>query len=131
VNILFFCNRTQNVSGALAPIIRSTGNCIDSHRYRVYTDKIEVVEGKTVKTIKIQPCTCGYHMPTWQSQTLLRWHVVPTDSRLYFYSFYSFIYNEFHLIGINTIPVAVNTVSCTPDDGWKRTRKMLSNTAEK
>jgi hypothetical protein len=41
--------------GALAPIIRSTGNCIYSNRYRVYmyTDKIEVVEGKIVKTVKI------------------------------------------------------------------------------
>jgi hypothetical protein len=51
VNILFYCTLTQRVPGALAPIITSTGNCIYSHRYRVYTDKMEVVEGKTVKNI--------------------------------------------------------------------------------
>jgi hypothetical protein len=52
VNILFYCSLTQHVSGALAPIIGSTGNCIYSHRYRVYTDKIKVVTDKTVKTLK-------------------------------------------------------------------------------
>jgi hypothetical protein len=36
---------------ALEPIIRSTGNYIYSHRYRVYTGKMEVVEDKTVKNI--------------------------------------------------------------------------------
>jgi hypothetical protein len=53
MNILFFCSHTQHVSGALASIIRSTGNCIYSHKYRIYTEKIEVVEVKTVKTVKI------------------------------------------------------------------------------
>jgi hypothetical protein len=53
VNILFYCILTQHVSGTLAPIIRSTGKSIYSHRYRVYTDKIEVVEGKTVKNITL------------------------------------------------------------------------------
>jgi hypothetical protein len=53
VNILFYCSLTKHVLGALAPIIRSTGNCIYSHRYRVYTDKMDVVEGKTVKNITL------------------------------------------------------------------------------
>jgi hypothetical protein len=53
VNILFFCSLTEHVSGALAPTIRSTGNCIYSHKYRVYTDKMEVVEGKTFKSITL------------------------------------------------------------------------------
>jgi hypothetical protein len=52
VNILFSFILTQQVSGALAPIIKSTGNCIYSHRYGVYTDKVEVVEGKTLNTVK-------------------------------------------------------------------------------
>jgi hypothetical protein len=38
---------------------------------------------------------------------------------------------DFHLIGINTITGAVNTVSCTPDGGCKRTRNMLNNIAVK
>jgi hypothetical protein len=49
----------------------------------------------------------------------------------YFYSFYSFTLYDFYLIGINTIPVAVDTVACTPDDGCKRTRNMLSKTEVK
>jgi hypothetical protein len=56
------------------------------------------------------------------------WHAVPTNSRLYFYSF---TFNDFYLISINTIPVAVNTVACTPDDGCKHARNMLSKIAEK
>jgi hypothetical protein len=38
---------------------------------------------------------------------------------------------DFQLIGLNTIPVAVNTVACTPDDGCKLTRNMSSKTAVK
>jgi hypothetical protein len=63
--------------------------------------------------------------------TMPRWHAVPTDSRLYFYSFYSFTFNDFYLIGIDTTPVAVNTVACTPDDGCKHIQNMLSKTAKK
>jgi hypothetical protein len=46
-----------------------------------------------------------------------------------FLTVYAFYY--LHLIRINTIPVAVNTVACTPDDGCKRTQNMLSKTAVK
>jgi hypothetical protein len=45
--------------------------------------------------------------------------------------FLSFTFYDFHLIDINTIPVAVDTVSCTPDDGCKHTQNMLSKTAVK
>jgi hypothetical protein len=53
VTILFYCSLTQHVSGALAPIIRSTGNFIYSHMSRVYIDKMEVIEGRTVKNINL------------------------------------------------------------------------------
>jgi hypothetical protein len=35
------------------------------------------------------------------------------------------------LILQDTLPVAVNTIACTPDDGCKRTRNILSKIALK
>jgi hypothetical protein len=122
VNILFYCSLTQHVSGALAPIIRITGNSIYRHRYRAYTDEMEVVKGKTVRNI-----TFNLQLPH-ASVAPPPWHVVAAGYQLFFNSF---TFYNFHLIGINTTPVAVNTVACSPDDGCKRTRNMLSKIAVK
>jgi hypothetical protein len=48
-----------------------------------------------------------------------------------FYNFDSFAFYDYYVIGINTIPTVVNTVACTPDDGCKLTRNMLSKIAVK
>jgi hypothetical protein len=61
------------------------------------------------------------HVGMWEPQ--VQGHI--------FYGFYIFTCYDFYLIGINRIPVAVNTVSCTPDDGCKHTRNMLSDIAVK
>jgi hypothetical protein len=71
-----------------------------------------VVEAKTVKKYNLKPTV-----------TTCMWFKV--------IFFKSFTFYDSHLIGINTTPVAVNTVSCTPVAGCKRNRNMLSKIAVK